>query len=335
MQLNVKQLDGHLKGKLSPIYFLHGDDPLLLQETQEMIRTAANASGFCSRERIVIESAQDWVSLTSSLQNQDLFREKRLIEISHPSDKWPEKETSLLLKYLDSPDKDTIIVVSSAKLSSAQQKTKWYKTISEAGTAIILWPLSAYELPQWINTRLKKNGLTADSESIKLLINLTEGNLLATQQAIEKLRLLYPQSQITLPKMKTVLCDNARYKIFDLSNYALQGKAAQVVRALWTLRQEEEQPILILWVLSREIRQLIIYKDQLQKGVPIDQVLRSEWQSRKPLLKSALTRHSVTLLNQLLQRASEIDQMIKGVLPGNSWDELCSLGLGLAGGGKI
>lgn len=348
MQINVKQLDGHLQKGLAPMYFLHGDDPLLLQETQETIRTAATTLGFCNRERMVIESAQDWLALTSSIQNQDLFREKRIVEINHPSDKWPEKETSILLKYLEKPCKDTIIVICSSKLSSAQQKTKWYKTISEQGITIAIWPLSAYELPQWIQARLKKVGLTADSESVRLLINFTEGNLLATQQAIEKLRLLYPGNsgssgnpgnprnsgdQITPAKMKEVLAENARYKIFDLANYALQGKSAQVLRVLTNLRQEGEEPILILWMLSREIRQLILYKDQLQKGVSIDQVLKSEWQSRKALLKTALSRHSnsITRLNQLLTRASNIDQMIKGILPGNAWDELCSLGLGLAG----
>jgi DNA polymerase-3 subunit delta len=49
MQLKPDQLDAHLARGLRPIYTLHGDEPLLVQEAADALRTAARAAGYGER----------------------------------------------------------------------------------------------------------------------------------------------------------------------------------------------------------------------------------------------------------------------------------------------
>jgi len=46
MQLALAQLNAHLQKGLKPLYTLHGDEPLLIQEAGDVIRAAARAQGY-------------------------------------------------------------------------------------------------------------------------------------------------------------------------------------------------------------------------------------------------------------------------------------------------
>ena len=49
MQLPPAQLQAHLQKGLRPLYTLHGDEALLLQEAADAIRHAARAAGHTER----------------------------------------------------------------------------------------------------------------------------------------------------------------------------------------------------------------------------------------------------------------------------------------------
>lgn len=325
----LNQLDAALKRELKPLYLLSGDVPLLLQETRDKIRQAAYQSGFIQREILTVEPGFDWDVLQQRLQTRSLFSDKSVIDLRLL--KWEERCSNIIMDYLNAPANDLLLIISMPKLTSAQQKTKWFKAIGAAGETISIWPIGPHELPQWIRQRLQAAELKADPESIQLLAEWTEGNLLATQQAIEKLQLLYPQQMIDREIMLSILNDNARFSVYDLSNAALLGNADRVTRIIAHLQFEGTEPTIILWALSREIRHLIdlLYQKE-QHGTSINQLVQKEWQSRKSLLSAALQRQNLTTLLNCLQRACHIDQMIKGLRAGSYWNALESLALLMA-----
>ncbi len=331
MQLQLKQLIPHLKNKLAPVYLISGDVPLLAQEASDAICEAAKAADFQRCDPLHIETGFNWEKFTIVTQNLDLFSAKNLIEIRNPKAKFDESGTKLLLHYLKVPPPDRLLIISTNKLTSAQKKTRWYKAVDKVGISITIWPISSQELPQWIRQRVKALGLTANQESIQLLADFTEGNLLATQQTLEKLRLLYPNSHITETEMKSTLIDHTRFNIFDLTHTALQADSTKVIRIIATLRNTDIEPTLILWALTQEIRTLINLKHQLQQGISMMQVLSSQWQSKKLAVKTALIHITLESLMQLLQLAQQIDLTIKGITTVNVWDQITQLSLGLSG----
>lgn len=323
----INQLDTALRRELKPVYWITGDVPLLIQETRDKIRNAAKHAGFSQHERLQVEPGFDWETLIHLSQNRSLFSDKSVIDLRLP--KLDERASKTLLQYLESPPSDICLIIATGKLTSAQQKTRLYKAINGVGEVISIWPVTARDLPQWIRTRLTAAKIHADNESIQLLAEFTEGHLLATQQAIEKLQLLYPDQAVGVKEMTDVINDNARFTVFDLANAALLGNSERVVRILHNLRFEGVEPTLILWVLSRELRSLITLLWQHEHGIPMAQILQKEWQTRKPLLKAALTRLDYHYLLPLLQSANKIDQMIKGFHVGNFWNALTTLALAI------
>jgi DNA polymerase-3 subunit delta len=237
----------------------------------------------------------------------------------------------MLLKYLDSPNPDKVLVIITAKLTAAQKKAKWFKAIEQAGEIITLWPIKPRELPRWISQRMQSAGLKASHECITMLAELTEGNLLATSQAIEKLRLLYPTETIAPKQLAAAIADTARFNVFDLVNYILAGDAPRVTRIIMGLRDEGTEAVFVLWALARELRLLIDYAFQIQQGQPMAQVIQREWANRKPLLQHTLKRHPLATWQKLLMQAGQIDAIIKGMKTGNAWNGLLDLSLAIAG----
>ena len=87
MQLRPEQLAAHLAKPLAPLYLLHGDEPLLVIEAGDAIRTAARKQGFEEREVIVAGTGFKWDELFLATGNMSLFGGSKLVDLRIPSGK--------------------------------------------------------------------------------------------------------------------------------------------------------------------------------------------------------------------------------------------------------
>jgi len=95
---------------------------------------------------------------------------------------------------------------------------------------------------------------------------------------------------------------------------------------------EGEAPPLVLWAMSEEIRALAILRSGLDRGRPLEQLLKEAkvWGPRQNPVKKALQSLSTATLEAALQHAGKIDRLAKGVGQGNIWEEFLRLGLSLS-----
>jgi len=331
MQINLKDLNKHLAKGCASLYLISGDVPLLQQEARDLIKAAAKKQGHHQHHLFHVESGFQWQDVHQQVQNFGLFSDKDIIDIRNPSAKFDNSGVDFLKTYLAMPQDDHIVIISLPKLTSAQKKSKWMKACQQA-LFIPIWPIANYELPQWVQMRLRKFNLQADSAAVQFLIEFTQGNLLATQQAIEKLHLLYPGEKIDTHKMATVVSDNAKFTIFTLIDHALAGDHPRAQHALQSLREEGGEATLILWGIARQLRELHQLQCKHQQGHPYSQILASQWRSKQTLLKSALQRLSLERLNDMLAHLNHVDTIIKGIQNGHAWNELQMLILSMSTG---
>jgi len=327
MQIRYEQLNGHLQKNLAPIYLLTGDEPLLMEEGCSAIRLAAKKQGFTEREVWQVETGFSWQGLLDAANSFSLFSNKQVLELRCTQTQLTETATKALLSYIAKPAEDKILLISVDKLDSKHQKSNWYQTLLKIGITIQIWPLEGDNLVQWVKQRLTTAGLTTTTEGLRLLAERAEGNLLSIAQEIEKLSLLFGKTQISADTIADIVADNARYDVFKLSDAVLQGNSKRAIRILFCLKEEGIDPILILWSLTKEIRTLASMAYQVSRHTSVEKVLLEQrvWEKRKPLLRQALQRHSVTTWRRLLHHACKIDQTIKGLQVGNIWDELTTL----------
>ena len=333
MNLRFDQLATHLQQKLLPIYLISGDEPLQLTEATDAVRAAARAKGYSERQVFHAEAGFDWNELQTASATMSLFAEQRIIELRIPSGKPGDAGSKALKAYAENPPQDSLLLISCGKLDKRQQQSKWYQALANAGAAMQIWPVEHTQLPAWIKRRLAERGLQATGEATQLLADRLEGNLLAAAQEVDKLVMLHGESNIDADKVLDSVADNARYGVFELVDSVLAGEAERTVRMLEGLRGEGIEPVLVLWALVREVRALESMAHELANGSRQDEVLRKHrvWDKRKPLIQAGLKRHTLRRWQQLLRRASRIDRMIKGGMPGKPWDELVQFSLLMAG----
>ena len=337
MKLSPAQLGKHLQGPLAPVYVVSGDEPLLCQEACDAIRAACRQQDFSERQVFNVEAGFDWGQLAEVGASLSLFAERRLLELRIPNGKPGDKGAAALLDYLARPAEDTVLLISLPKLDGSTQKTKWAKALIDGKQVqfVQIWPVDAAQLPQWIRQRLARAGLAADQEAVELIAARVEGNLLAAVQEIEKLKLLAEGGQVTAETVQAAVADSARYDVFGLIDAALQGHSEHVLRMLDGLRGEGVEPLFIMTMLAREVRQLANIALLYSQGVPLDRAFSQArppvWDKRRPLVSKALQRHDVGGWQRLLMSAQHIDEQIKGQAEGNPWTGLANLALQISG----
>ncbi|OYY54511.1 MAG: hypothetical protein B7Y53_05945 [Halothiobacillus sp. 28-55-5] len=202
------------------------------------------------------------------------------------------------------------------KLDLATQKTVWFTTLSQAATTVIFWPVPLRDLPRWIEHRGRAVGLQLDPDAAKLIADRVEGNLLAAKQELDKLSLLDLPNPISAVSLLTTIMDQSRFNPFDLGDALLAGDRARAAHLLARLREEGAEVILILWVLSRELRLLASLDDPAAvERLPVPK-------GRKPLYARAARRAPSAHWLKLLGRCAQIDRSIKGVAQGEPWQML-------------
>lgn len=332
MKIPFQQLSTKLSGQLAPVYMVAGDEPFQIDEAVRLIRAAASGQGFTERQLLQAERGFDWSALSMQGNSLSLFAEKKLLELRIPGGKPGKEGASALQAYAATLPEDTLLLIVSGKLDSAQQKSKWFKTLEQAGVFIPVWPVEVARLPQWIEQRLKRRGMSAESEALTLLAERVEGNLLAADQELEKLRLLYGETRLTVPQVQAAVSDSARYDVFSFADAALQGDAERVSRLLFGLRAEGVEAILMLWALHREIRVLYLIHAQMHTGHDLNSAMATQrvWDKRKPLVRAAIGRSSLIHCQNWLSQCAQLDALVKGQRAGRAWDELLELALALA-----
>lgn len=331
MKIQLNALAQQLNDKLLPLYWIAGEEPLLMQEAAARIRQHAQKSGFSNTIIFEVDHRFNWNDFLGETQCLSLFGDQTLIELRLGDKKLSDAGRKILAEYLQAPASDKLVLLSSEKIDATTQKTQWFQAIEKYSGVIAIWPLSEMELQRWIESYFKANQLAASKPVIQLLMERGEGNLLAIKQDIEKLTLLYQNTTLEIEQVISVVADNSRFDIFALIDAALENDPKRVIKILKNLQQEGIEPILVLWALAREIRLLLTLCETQDPLTELSLKKHGIWPKRVGIIKSCMRRGSVAFFEKLLMRCTTIDSMIKGVQIGNVWDSLERVSLQLTG----
>ena len=333
MLLKGEQLAAHLERELRPLYVLYGDEPLLVLEAADALRAKTRQQGYSEREVLTVLPGFDWNDLLSAGGNLSLFGDRKVIDLRIPNGK-PGKEGSAALQaWCKNLSPDTLLLITLPALDWREEKAAWFTALVDAGVVVKLNAPPLTELPGWLAGRLRRQGQSAEFESLQFIAERVEGNLLAAHQEIQKLALLYPPGKLSMAQIREAVLNVARYDIDDVRDALLAGDLARLTRTLNGLQQEGEAPPLLLWAMTEEIRTLLMIRQGLDRQRPLDGLLKEAkvWGARQAPIKKALQRLSTAQLEAALRQAANIDKLAKGIGQGNIWEQFHRLGMGLAG----
>lgn len=318
LKISSDSLATHLEQQLLPAYLISGDEPLLTAEAADAIRARARAAGFTERETYFMDRGADWNDVRASANNLSLFAERRIVEIRLPSGKPGVAGGAALVALLEQKDPDRLLILMTPRLDRDVQNADWVRAVEARGGWVQVWPVDASRFTAWLRTRCRRLKLNPDDEALELLAERTEGNLLAAHQEIEKLRLLTKGDRVTAEDVLASVADSARFDVFKLGESVLAGDAERSIRMLDGLRAEGVEATLVLWSLSKAVRD--IWGAVTSGGGPA-----RPWQRQTAALDQAKRRAPRLSFTRLTARAVRADRMIKGRQSGDAWDEMALL----------
>ena len=332
--LDINKFSGSLKTALQPFYLIHGEEELLRIEATDSLRAAAKQHGYLTRESHSVYDAHfDWQIIWQTAHSAGLFAEQKWLEIHCFTNKIGKTGIEILQQLAENPPENVAWLITFPKLERAQLQSKWFTTLSQHGMVLEAKPIVGVALSAWINERLQQNGYDAETDAVSLFAERVEGNLLAAKQELDKITLLYPQGHlITASEAEQVIAQVSRFDVFQLASAWMSGDARRTLRLLDSLQADNDEPVLLLWALTEDLRMLIRLTATLKQGKSVASV-RNElrlWGDKQTLAPQVLTRISTTHLIQALQTCAEIDRQIKGVSEGNAWGTLRQLVMHLA-----
>jgi len=321
MQVRAGELEAQLAKTLSPVYAIHGDEPLIAQEAADAVRAAARKHGYAEREVFEPGRGFDWSEFTHAATSQSLFTTKKIIELRLANGKPGTQGADAIAAYCKSPAPDNVLLVSLPRLDRATQGSAWFGALSRAGVVVDVFPLDRARMPAWIAGRLARQKQSAQAEVLEFLAGRVEGNLLAAHQELQKLALLAPQGELSLETVQDAVASVARYNPYLAAEALVSGDTARYLRIIEGLRGEGEQPTFVLFAVSSALFALQgggrLFNKRLQDAV-----------------ESAAGRFTRARIEDAIAQAAGIDRAIKGVGTGDPWERFMTLGLKLAHGSK-
>ncbi len=324
MKIATRQLEGHLRKSIAPLYAVHGAEELLALEAADRIREAARAQGCTEREVFFAEPGADWARFGASAANLSLFASRRLVELRIPTGKPGVEGARAIEAWCARLPDDAVTLVVLPELDWQQLKSKWFEALERAGVVVEAKPVSRDELPGWLAERLARQQQRASVETLEWLADRVEGNLLAARQEVEKLALLLPAGEVGVESLREAVTDVSRFERDALVEAILAGDALRIARAIDSLEAGGEPLPLLLWTLAEEIRLMMA----IAAGQRPRRYLPPE---RMAAVQQAARRHGPASFDALLALAHRVDRMSKGVEAGDPWDGMLELALALAG----
>ncbi len=304
-----------LKSSPRPLYLLSSDEPLLLRDWLDEARKSLQRLGF---EEIIthqVVAGFDWSSILEDSQSMSLFSNLKCHIIRFSGSGPGQAGSKFIAQIVETPPEDVVFILVMGKLDRASQNSAWLKKINQAGEVCELKPVYANELAGWIVQRALTKGIQLDHQAALYLADLTEGNLLASDQELEKLALTFgDNSQLNLDMIRESISRSARYNHFLLTDACLAGKSQRALKILQGLELEGIQPIQIQYALQSMLQTLLQLKLAQQLNRLNDSLWRSLniWKSKQNLYNQALSRYSYVQIERFIQSCATLDRINKG-----------------------
>lgn len=223
------------------------------------------------------------------------------------------KKYESLLQYLESPNANTILIFT--VYGKADSKKKICKIIKDRYNYIEKPDLNTFQLEDVAKDLLKKDGYSADKETLGYIVAncLNKYDLVINE--IEKIKLYYGKgTKLNLEEVSNIVSKNIEDNNFGFMDAVLDRNMKEAFRFYEDLMIQKVEPIMLLSMLAKEIRHILLLKKNFGSFVDT-KALAEKWEMRSdyPLVKASRRRslYSVSELEHLLVYLCDLDLKIK------------------------
>lgn len=330
------------------LWLAHGDESLLSQWLIDALRPHWRAQNYAVK-RIELISVKSWQEVLSELGSQSLFDDASALIVTgnHKPDKGVIEALERFAQEAQTGAHTHSVLWLTPKQDKRSQSSKWFAPFAQYGHVIDCNLYNEQQRQQLLQIQAQQFGLRLSQEAWQLLMSHTEHHLLSAYQTLWRLSYLFapqlvsqnkdalqtsrtlnqPDNSVALDinDLQAALVSDAQFSVFDLSDAMLMGNSAQAAKIMFQLRATDEPTTLVLWAISKDMRQVI----QLMDGQ--DPQALGIWRSKQGLYQQACRRQSKVQTAEWPALLYRCDQAIKGLIRQPAWELLLQAALELAG----
>ncbi|UDG79186.1 DNA polymerase III subunit delta [Candidatus Ecksteinia adelgidicola] len=321
--LYPEQLFKKLQKKNYTCYFLIGNEPIILQESYDIIQKVSQKQKFTKHHKILLDMYTNWEKIFDIFQEINLFSHRQTLLFMFSEKSFTLKISSKLLKLSTLFHNDVLLIFSGPFLTKIQKNSIWFKNFSSQSVYVNCQSPEHNQLPRWVDKRAKNMHLNLENTANQLLCYCYEGNLLALSQTLEKLSLLYPDNQLTLSRVKKIVNNSCHFKPFHWTSSILSGNSKRTWRILKYLKKENIEPVILVRALQRELLLVILLR--YKSLFPLSNIFNQYkiyYSSHNQLLLKAIQRLSMNHIRQAIQYLTNIELILKKNYEASIWPKL-------------
>ncbi|SOC36350.1 DNA polymerase III subunit delta [Ureibacillus acetophenoni] len=309
-------------GNIAPVYCLVGEESYFIDETLNRLKKALASTEDAEIMSFDLEeSPVDFV--IDEADTFPFFSEKKLIIAKNASflkatEKGKEKidhDLGRLENWLKNPS-DFAVTVFIAPYEKLDERKKITKQIKQNSVMLIAEPLKENDLNVWVLSAVKSYGKTINNDAIDKLVEMVGVNMLQLQKEIEKLALYLGDDQvINVNLVEDLVAKTLEHDAFKMLNAYLAHNNAEAIQIYHDLLRQKEEPIMLVGLLSSNIRTMNNVFYLQRKGYHPTQIAKQlkVHPYRVKLMLEQKSRPSEERLLKALNKLSEIDLMLKSV----------------------
>ena len=313
MRIYHNQLYTTLNQGFKPVWLVFGDEPWQKNDSLQSIKFHAEKQGFSELIRFSADDKFDWQLLLAQYQSLSLFASQRIIEVELVTGKIGDSGAKAILYLIENFHPDVQLIFHGPKLDAPTTNRKWFKSLSEQGCYLPLYDIETKALGPWLQRQAKILKVNLSSDVSPLLIELFEGNLLALEQELQKLSILFGHQLIKLEDAEQLVINQAKFNPFQLIDCLLVGNLSKCIIILDQLQQEGTAVSKLIWFIHKEIKQVYDMLEQKEQGLRSNEIFKSYriWDKRKPLYQHAINHITLANSRRSMARIAQLDLISK------------------------
>ncbi|MCS6886451.1 MAG: DNA polymerase III subunit delta [Acidobacteriota bacterium] len=301
-------------GKIAQLYLLYGQETFLRKEALALLRRAVLRPETEAFNYSEVSLHTDGIAKFLSLAREyPMFSERRMVVVTD-FEKINEQAFELLKAYLKNPQLSTTVVFYAESIDKRYSVTSALIRSCEVYELAILKERDAI---RWAINYARSNGYTLLPAAAELLIATTGTELFTVKNALEKLiAALANQKEISTQDVQLTISRSREHELFELADALVDAEQEKVCRLAARLLFDGTEPLAILAVVARVLRQLLVVKLMSQSKSANEDIAK---QAGMPPFKLAsflagARKWEQKQIEHGLRRAAEVDDAIKNSL---------------------
>lgn len=259
----MKSLIEDLKtGQLKRVYLLYGEETYLKKQYRDKLRNALiqpdDTMNYAYYEGKDV-NVREVIDLAETLP---FFAERRLITLENTG--WFKHASGEFADYLkEMPETTSMIFVE----SEVDKRGKLYKALQSVGRAVELSKQDEGTLIRWIATDVKRERKQITERTVRHFLNKVGTDMENIQKELEKLFCYTLEKDvITVEDVEAICTTQITNQIFDMVHAVAAKRQKQALDYYYDLLALKEPPMRILFLLTRQFKQLLEVKEMAGKG---------------------------------------------------------------------